>query len=48
MNCPNCNRLMPNKKHLTKNGCIWCDGKYHQKQTKLNNFVKKYKRVRIT
>jgi hypothetical protein len=41
--CPNCVRKVPNKKHFTKNGCIFCDEKYHKKQKKLENFVKKYK-----
>lgn len=22
--CPNCNREIPNKEHLRKNGCKWC------------------------
>lgn len=30
MKCPNCNRELPNKKFITKNGCKWCDGEYHE------------------
>ena len=25
--CLNCNRILPNKEHKTKNGCLWCDTK---------------------
>lgn len=25
MICPKCKRLIPNKTHLLKNGCKWCD-----------------------
>lgn len=24
MKCPNCDRIIPNKTHLVKNGCKWC------------------------
>lgn len=34
--CPNCLRKVPNKKHFTKNGCIWCDVEYHYKKLKEN------------
>ena len=27
LRCRNCERLMPNKKHRTKNGCKWCNTK---------------------
>lgn len=25
--CEKCQRDIPNKKHLTSNGCLWCDPK---------------------
>jgi len=28
LKCKKCKRSIPNKKYLTKNGCIWCDSKY--------------------
>ena len=30
--CPKCERTLPNKIFFTKNGCLWCDAKYHQKK----------------
>jgi len=32
--CKYCNRIVPYKKHLTKNGCVWCDAQYHEKEKK--------------
>ena len=29
--CKKCKRILPNKEHLTKNGCLWCDEKYWRK-----------------
>ena len=26
LECPNCNRIIPNKAHLIENGCKWCVG----------------------
>ena len=34
MQCKNCDRTLPNKNFKTKNGCIWCDTKYHLKKGK--------------
>lgn len=30
--CHCCLRSVPNKKHFTKNGCIWCDAKWHRRK----------------
>lgn len=29
MKCKCCKRELPNKKYITKQGCIWCDANYH-------------------
>ena len=44
MNCPNCKRLMPNKKHLTENGCIWCDTKRALREQKIKEFKGRYEK----
>jgi len=31
MKCKKCERDI-NEKHLTKNGCIYCDAEYHRKK----------------
>jgi hypothetical protein len=33
--CIKCDRIIPNKEHLTKKGCIWCDTKLHRKKRKV-------------
>ena len=32
MNCPKCERELPNKEWLTKDGCIWCDENHYNCQ----------------
>ena len=29
--CVVCKRQLPNKKYITKNGCLWCDSEYYLK-----------------
>jgi len=31
LTCKSCQREVPNKDHLTKNGCKWCDVEYRKK-----------------
>lgn len=33
--CISCMRYVPNKDFFTRNGCIWCDYKYHKQKQKL-------------
>lgn len=30
VSCLECFRVLPNEKMFTKNGCVWCDTKYHR------------------
>lgn len=39
LKCENCKRSLPNEKHRTKNGCVWCD---------IQNFYKKMKIKKIS
>lgn len=34
LKCEKCNRVLPNKKFIIKNGCIWCDSEYYLKGEK--------------
>jgi len=40
LECKTCFRILPSDKFFTKNGCIWCNPKYHSKK---ENNERKYK-----
>lgn len=43
--CKYCGRSLPNKQHITKYGCVFCDYRYWQEKKKMKQKLDTFKEI---